>query len=281
MVNKYKPLISIITPSFNQASYIEETILSVLNQTYQNLEYIIMDGGSTDGSLDIIKKYSKDPRLKWISRKDKGQYDAVNDGFLKAKGKILGWINSDDLYINDAVEMIVESFREYPDAEIIYGKYAMIKPDGAPCQEMKPIRSPSIKWLRRYQYINPSVTFIKSTIIHQDRIFIENSITNYGDWDWFLRLAKEGKKFYFLPEILGLFRIHKGSKISKMSRNTINHERRIISKRHNIPLSYMFIWRDIFIVLYQRFVNLRSLIKQKAWFKITQKLIKVKMNPSF
>ena len=101
MTTNTLPLISIITPSFNQARYLEETIISVLSQNYPNLEYIIIDGGSTDGSVEIIKKYESHLKY-WVSEKDKGQSHAINKGFNKANGDILAWINSDDYYLPDA-----------------------------------------------------------------------------------------------------------------------------------------------------------------------------------
>lgn len=126
MSNNYLPKVSIVTPSYNQAEFLEETILSVLNQTYPNIEYIIVDGGSTDGSVEIIKKY-EDRLAWWVSEPDNGQSDAINKGFMHATGDIYNWINSDDLLCPGAVEMAVHFLEKLKDScQMVFGDRLII-----------------------------------------------------------------------------------------------------------------------------------------------------------
>ena len=123
------PLVSIITPSYNQARFLEATIQSVLGQDYPNMEYLVVDGASTDGSVGIIHRYAG--RLSWwVSEKDSGQSEAVNKGFRRARGEFVGWINSDDVYLPGAVSAAVKVFQSHPQAGLVYGDAQAIDADG-------------------------------------------------------------------------------------------------------------------------------------------------------
>lgn len=119
------PLVSIITPSYNQAQYLEATIRSVLDQEYPNLEYIVVDGGSTDGSLEIIKKYEKH-LVWWTSERDRGQADGINKGLVKARGEFVAWLNSDDLYYPGTILEAVNVLQQNPDVNLAFGNVAAI-----------------------------------------------------------------------------------------------------------------------------------------------------------
>jgi len=127
--DKTLPLVSIVTPSFNQAKYIEQTLLSVLNQDYPNIEYIVIDGGSSDGSQTVIERYA-DRLAYWVTEPDRGHPDAVNKGFARATGEILAFINSDDLYMAGAVSEAVAALNQHPEVGMVYGDGLLVDSEG-------------------------------------------------------------------------------------------------------------------------------------------------------
>jgi glycosyltransferase involved in cell wall biosynthesis len=123
--------VTVVTPSYNQAQFLEETIRSVLLQGYPNLEYIIIDGGSTDGSVEIIRKYEKH-LSDWVSEPDRGQSHAINKGFARATGEYIAWLNSDDVYEPGIIANAVAWFAEHPECDMIYSDCALVDEAGEP-----------------------------------------------------------------------------------------------------------------------------------------------------
>jgi glycosyltransferase involved in cell wall biosynthesis len=157
-----QPLVSIITPSFNQGRYLEETMLSVLQQDYPNIEYIVIDGGSTDNSIEVIHRYES--RLGyWISERDKGQTEALNKGFAHAHGEILAWLNSDDVYYPGAVSEAVKFLLENPDIGMVYGDLDFINEDGRIIGRFKAAQTHLKKLRRGFVHIPQPAAFFKAT----------------------------------------------------------------------------------------------------------------------
>ncbi|MFZ1041236.1 MAG: glycosyltransferase family 2 protein [Anaerolineales bacterium] len=154
-------LVSIVTPSFNQSAYLEQTILSVLEQDYPDIEHIVIDGASTDGSVEIIKKYS--PRLAyWISEKDSGQADAINKGMRHTKGDIVAWLNSDDYYLPGTINSAVAAFESNPQAVMVYGNMLAVNQTGQTINQLH-YRQLTLEDLLCFQIIGQPAVFMRRT----------------------------------------------------------------------------------------------------------------------
>jgi len=159
------PLVSIITPSYNQARFLEATLRSVLEQDYPNMEYLVVDGASTDGSVDIIRRYA-DRLTWWVSEKDSGQSEAVNKGLHRARGEIVGWLNSDDVYLPGAVSAAAAAFRSSPSAAVVYGDALAIDADGRSFNLMH-ARQYSLVDLMAFNIICQPAAFMRRTVLEQ------------------------------------------------------------------------------------------------------------------
>ena len=153
------PLVSIITPSFNQASYLEQTIQSVLSQDYPRLEYLVVDGASTDGSVDIIKKYA-DRLAYWVSEKDSGQAEAINKGMARAQGEIVAWLNSDDTYLPGVVSAAVKAFDANPEAVLVYADMLAVNERGQTTNKLK-VQQLTLEDLLCFQIIGQPAVFMR------------------------------------------------------------------------------------------------------------------------
>lgn len=206
-----QPLVSIVTPSFNQADFLEETIQSVLGQTYPRVEYIIVDGGSSDGSVEIVKKY--EGRIaSWVSEPDKGQTDAINKGFAKAKGDILAWINSDDAYaaphaVAEAVNFLVEN----PDAAMVYADCDFIDEEGNVIGKFAARQTDYKKLRRGYVHIPQQTMFFRAEYWRKVGP-LDPSFYFAMDYDLWVRIAKIAPIKYLPGKTWANFRIHASSK---------------------------------------------------------------------
>ncbi len=206
------PRVSIVTPSYNQGQFLEETIRSVLLQSYPNLEYIVMDGGSTDGSVEIIRKYA--PWLShWASQPDKGQSEAINRGWTHATGEIVAYLNSDDLYLQDALHRAVLEFQSAPECALVYSSGLAIGTDGQPLyiQPSGPLDARRfLTGLARYTIPQPTAFMRRNALLEVGGL--DEELHMAMDLDLWLKLALRYRFCYVTGKPLAALRWHVSQK---------------------------------------------------------------------
>lgn len=205
------PSISIITPSYQQGQFIEETIQSIITQNYPDLEFFIIDGGSNDQTVDIIKKY-EDQITSWVSEPDDGQTHAINKGFRIATGDIVTWINSDDLLTPGALLKVGEFFRDNPDIQVLYGDGIAIDRNGEKLYARRP-GGFDLEWFIRTDYILQPSGFFRRSLL-KELEFLDEHLHYAMDTDIYLRMALRSKLVY-LPLVLSKFRLYPEAKTSE------------------------------------------------------------------
>ncbi|RPI31343.1 MAG: glycosyltransferase [Chloroflexota bacterium] len=208
-MSSHHPLVSIVTPSFNQASFIEETICSVLEQDYPRIEYIIIDGGSNDGSVEIIQKYSGNLAW-WVSEPDQGQTDAINKGFARAQGDICAWINSDDIYLPGAVSEAVAYLQTHPQAGMVYGDANFVDEKGRALGRFPARQTDYRKLLGGSVHIPQQASFFRGELWRRVGP-LDPSLYFAMDYDLWVRLAKIAPLEYY-PRTWANFRLHGSGK---------------------------------------------------------------------
>lgn len=203
------PLVSIVTPSYNQAAYLDEALRSVLEQDYSPVEYIVIDGGSQDGSLEIIKQHAKQLAY-WVSEKDHGQADAINKGFGRATGKYMAWLNADDRLKPGAIAEAVEYLESHPDAAMVYGDADFIDAGGGVIGRFPARQTDYQRLLRGYVHIPQQGALWRADLMREVGQ-LDASLSFAMDYDLWVRLAKISK-LHYLPRLWAEFRLHADSK---------------------------------------------------------------------
>jgi len=256
-------LVSIITPVLNGKEYIESTINSVERQTYSNIEYIIIDGGSTDGTVDVIKSYQNEfsHRYRWVSQDDESMYEAVNEGLSLASGSILAYLNSDDLYDdNEVVKKVVKFFEKNPDVGWVYSDVHIIDQND---NILYTYKKPEFNWKEfasiDWSYIPQPTTFWRKEVVEQLNGF-DDSFKMASDYDFFLRAGKDfkGNK---LPFIVARFRKHSGSLTSQ--RQDINRQEMArIKDKHSVKDIHFLHFRKLVFWFKYKLVNFPVYVKK-------------------
>jgi len=208
LTNPASLTLSVVTPSYNQADFLERTINSVLAQQIPNLEYLVYDGGSTDRSIDILERYSAS--LSWRSKPDEGQADAVNQAMQHSSGDIIGWLNSDDIYYPNALRTVLSFFADNPTVDVIYGEANHIDSQDAVIDRYY-TEDWQFERLKEICFLCQPATFFRRRVIEQQGLL--NSRLNYCmDYEFWLRLGRNGVNFARIPQLLAGSRLHGNTK---------------------------------------------------------------------
>jgi glycosyltransferase involved in cell wall biosynthesis len=267
------PKISIVTPSLNQGRYLEKTIQSVLSQNYPNLEYIIIDGGSTDGSIEIIKKY-EDQLAYWISEPDRNMYEAIQKGFDKSTGEIMAWINSDDMYFPGAFEIVAELLNSFKEISWLQGIPAHFDEKGR-CVTVFPLR----KWSKydyytgNYKWIQQEATFWRRDLWNKAEGMISRASKIAGDLELWLHFFRFDK-LYVTSALLGGFRIRSSEQLSLDYGKLYEDEAERLIKSEPLAKNEMAKVREIkhLICLNKYFVAMRLFIASRFIIRRIEKL---------
>lgn len=218
------PLVSVITVTFNAQRYIEQTIQSVLAQTYPDTEYIIIDGGSTDGTTDIIHRYAGHLSY-WVSEKDNGIYDAMNKGIRHAKGQLIGMVNAGDFYEPDTVQRVVDAYMQHPDCGVFHGDINMLNEDGSLFKQ-KHANTDLQQLDKGFGLFHP--TFFIPKAVYEKIGLYDTDFRLAADYDFALRCRNAAVPFCHIPYILSNFRI--GGATNRQRRRSIEESKRALLK---------------------------------------------------
>ena len=233
---KQVPLVSIVTPSLNMGRFLEETMRSVLEQGYPSLEYLVMDGGSTDSTLDILRRY--DDRLRYISAPDRGQADAVNRGFAQTSGEIFAFLNADDTYLPGALSAVVQAFHDHPEVAVIYGDAWHVDEDGRRLSRY-PVESFDARNLARRCFICQPAAFFRREVFAECGM-LDTSLRFSFDYDLWIRMARRYPMFK-LDRFLAASRLHSASKTVAQTAAAMRETIEMLGRHYRyVPYNWLY-----------------------------------------
>jgi glycosyltransferase involved in cell wall biosynthesis len=235
MKSKELPLVSVVVPSYQQGRFIENTLLSILNQNYKNTEVIVVDGGSIDNTLVVLKRYEN--RITYISEPDNGQSEAINKGFSIARGEIVSWLNSDDIYPDcRAISWIVDAFKLHPEYDLIYGNFIEIDNFN---RVLRMYKRPGYSFSRllRIGYISQPATFFRRRVI--DAMPVKEDLNYAMDLEYWLRAHRLKFRFSHVNSLIAAERLHEDAKCVK-STNLMAREARTVRMQYGARFTRMF-----------------------------------------
>jgi len=233
------PLVSIVIPSFDQGEFIEQTIESVLAQHYRPLEILVIDAGSTDNTLDVLHKYDTIPEVIWISESDHGHADGINKGFLKARGEIVAWLNSDDVYFSrSTLSTVTRFFQKYPNVDVVYGDAAIIS-DESKLLRLFLLPQYNKNRIERGNFISQPAVFLRSRAVESQKL--DDNFLGL-DYEYWMRLALGGFAFSHINVILAGDR-HYPQRLSVVKRDLINSQIEAVKVKFGFPKkNYWFLY---------------------------------------